>query len=94
MCMRIGSQRLERIIFRAALAALAAVHLAACATEVTQSRRAIPLLLSDNQAVVVPRDQIARYRCASGAILQCGGPSDLSAQCVCSPSPLELWPAP
>ena len=93
MSNRVRSQSVQRAALRAVLAALAAIHLAGCATEITRSPRALPLLLSDYQAVAVPRGEIARYRCASGAMLQCGGPSDQTAQCVCSPL-IGLWPAP
>ena len=90
-CVEIG--RVKRTFGRAALTTLVAALLAGCAAEPRQSPRDLPLLIADNQAVVVSRDQIGRYRCASGAVLQCGGSSAASAQCVCSPLPIELWPS-
>jgi hypothetical protein len=85
---------LERTLAGAAtVSMLLGVHLAGCATEPRVSPRDLPLLLADNQAVVVSRDQIGRYRCASGAVLHCGGSSAASAQCVCSPLPIEISPS-
>jgi hypothetical protein len=82
----------ERTACRSALALFTAVYVAGCVTEVPRQPRSRPLLLSDYEAIIVPRDQISRYRCSSGGILQCNGPSDHSATCVCAP--LVLWPVP
>jgi hypothetical protein len=77
---------------RAVLVLLVVSQLAGCAADMARPPRNSPwLLLSDSEPMLVPRSEIGRYRCASGAILQCGGPSDQTAACVCSPPP---WPAP
>ena len=73
-----------------ALVILSVVSFLGCTTVTQRSPRDLPLLIENNQVVLVPREQIGRYRCASGGILQCAGPSDQSAECVCSPWPIEL----
>jgi len=50
-----------------------------------------PLLISDDRAVTLSRREIDRYRCASGAVLQCSGPSDALATCICPSGPTLPW---
>ncbi len=46
-----------------------------------------PILIGNDRTVTIERREMDRYRCASGAILQCSGPSDAIATCMCS-----SWP--
>ena len=50
-----------------------------------------PALLGDGWPVAVPRREIDRYRCASGAILQCSGSSDAVATCICASGLTLPW---
>ena len=89
----VGANLVGRTVGRAAPAILAAIHLVGCATEPrgsVQERREVPVLLKDDDPLLVPRRELSRYRCASGAIMRCDGPSDVSARCICSSLPTDL----
>lgn len=60
--------------------------LAACSTPLFERSavdpRDLPILLETNRPLPVSRDELGRYRCASGAIMRCNGSTAIRL-CTC-----------
>jgi hypothetical protein len=80
-----------RVGWQTVAAIIAAQSLQACVSGLHVADRDYvedsPILIRDDRAVTIARREMDRYRCASGAILQCSGPSDAIATCICSSMP-------
>lgn len=95
MCKRTRLLAAWRIGRRASAVVIATAGLQACVSGLHAVDQDYveepPVLIGDDRPVTVPRREIDRYRCASGAVLQCSGPSDALATCICTSGPTLPW---